>query len=530
MCPEKSSRLVGLAAPAPLKMLDRRRQMRRGAAGLPAQNAWMPYALAFLCVAGVVALRLLYAPVFGNRGILLLFALPVVVLAMYHGAGPALLATVLGVIVSAYFIGIHWAQSIDSIQQAQIVLFLGVCLTISWLGGQLKSTQAELAALATRDAQRKDVFLAMLGHELRNPLAGISSAAKLLTHAAIDPRSVPETAHIITRQVAHMTHLINDLLDVSRVTRGQVVIEKAPVDLIDVMHAAVEQVSELVEARQHRLVLDLPSTPVWVLGDNTRLVQVVSNLLVNAARYTPLHGVLTLRLSTTEGQAQVAVQDNGVGIAPELAIHVFEFFVQAKRSTDGVMGGLGLGLSLVKSMVEAHGGKVGVHSAGLGLGATFTLSLPLFAAAKYSLTPAVKPVKQPDAVPLTLEILVVDDNRDAAQPLAMLLQFDGHRVSVAHSAQEALQQAELSRFDVAILDIGLPDMSGYTLARRIRALPHQSDITLIALTGYGTETDKARALDAGFNQHLVKPVDDVQLSAALKLASQRHTHSFIKAA
>jgi len=512
-------------------MLDRRHQQKRGAAGLPAQNTWMPYVWAILCVAAVLALRVLYAPVFGNRGVLLLFALPVVVLAMYHGAGPALLATVLSTVVSAYFLGVQWTQSIDQAQQSQIVLFLGVCLTISWLGGQLKATQAELAALAFRDAQRKDVFLAMLGHELRNPLAGISSAAQLLTHAAMDPHSVPETAHIITRQVAHMTHLINDLLDVSRVTRGQVVIEKAPVDLIEVMHTAVEQVSALVEARQHRLVLDLPSAPVWVLGDNTRLVQVVSNLLVNAARYTPLHGVLTLRLSAMTDQAHVAVQDNGVGIAPELAAHVFEFFVQAKRSTDGVMGGLGLGLSLVKSMVEAHGGKVSVHSAGLGHGSTFSLSLPLFAAAKFSLTPAVEPVKPPQAAaPQTLDILVVDDNRDAAQPLAMLLQFDGHRVSVAHSAQEALQQAEQSRFDVAILDIGLPDMSGYTLARRIRDMPQHADTTLIALTGYGTETDKARALDAGFNQHLVKPIDDAQLSAALKLATQHATHSLTKTA
>ncbi len=504
-------------------MHDRRHQNKRAAVGLPALSAWMPYALTLLCVACVLALRLLYAPVFGNRGVLLMFTLPVVVLAMYHGAGPALLATVLGTLASTYFLELDWPNGINSVQQAQITLFVVVGLMISWFGGQLKATQAALAELASRAEKRKDDFLAMLGHELRNPLAGISSAAKLLTHAAMDPRGVPETAHIIHRQVAHMAHLINDLLDVSRVTRGQVEIEKKPVDLIEVVQAAVEQVSALVEHREHRLVLNLPAAPVWLLGDNTRLVQVVTNLLVNAARYTPPKGVLTLTLRVTQDQAQLSVQDNGVGISPELAAHVFELFVQAKRSTDGVMGGLGLGLSLVKSMVEAHCGEVSVYSAGLGHGCTFSVTLPRLTSAQESLLPAVLPLTQPQLAGQArpLDILLVDDNRDAAQPLAMFLEFEGHRVVVAYNGQEALQLAEQKRFDVALLDIGLPDTDGYTLARKLRAIPQQSAARLVALTGYGTAQDIARAHNAGFDQHIVKPIDCDLLLEELQQVAQR---------
>jgi CheY-like chemotaxis protein len=236
-------------------------------------------------------------------------------------------------------------------------------------------------------------------------------------------------------------------------------------------------------------------------------------LLVNAARYTPDKGVLTLTLamSLTEKQVQLSVQDNGVGIAPELAERVFEIFVQAKRSTDGVMGGLGLGLSLVKSMVEAHGGQVSVYSAGLGHGSTFRVTLPLSATVQKGMGPSdlspAEPLLQAASEVKSLDILLVDDNRDAADPLAMLLEFEGHRVLVAYSGQEALRQAEQQRFEVAILDIGLPDIDGYTLARRLRAMPQQSAVWLVAVTGYGTAEDKARAHDAGFEQHIVKPID-----------------------
>jgi signal transduction histidine kinase/CheY-like chemotaxis protein len=512
-----------VAAALPLVMVfDRRRQQNRGAAGPTAQSGCQPYAWVLLSLLVVLAANWIFSPHLQGRAPLVGITLPIMIGAICGGFRPALLATFLSLLVGIYIVGLRWGEPIEPYQQVQIVMFLIFGLVISWFGAKHRKIQVELAELALATEKRKDDFLAMLGHELRNPLSGISSAARLLKHAAMDARGVAENANIIHRQVAHMTHLINDLLDVSRVTRGQVQIEKTPVDLVAVMHAAVEQVGALVEHRQHRLIVDLPKQPVWMLGDNTRLVQIVTNLLVNAARYTPPHGLLTLTLLVTQDQAQISVQDNGVGIAPELAAHVFELFVQAKRSTDGVMGGLGLGLSLVKSMVDAHGGEVSLFSAGLGQGCTIRVNLPLMTAAESALTTVVKPEKKSDIVmPVPLDILVVDDNRDAAQPLAMLLQFDGHRVAVVHSGQEALQLAELDRYDAAILDIGLPDMDGYTLARRLRAMPHQSEATLIALTGYGTETDKARALDAGFDQHLVKPVDDVLLSAALKQASQR---------
>ncbi len=246
----------------------------------------------------------------------------------------------------------------------------------------------------------------------------------------------------------------------------------------------------------------------WILGDKTRLVQVVSNLLANAARYTPKCGLLTLTLSTTQVQAQLSVQDSGIGIAPKMIPVVFEVFTQGHRSTDGKKGGLGLGLALVKSMVEAHGGKVSVFSVGLNHGSTFSVTLPL-----------AQP--QPIKVHNSLDILLVEDNRDAAQTVAMMLEFKGHRVVIAYNGKEALEQAERKRFDGAILDIGLPDTDGYTLARRFREIPLQSGTRLVAVTGYGSAEDKAQAHDAGFDQHITKPIADCDLLlVALQPADQ----------
>jgi len=486
------------------------------------QATWTPYAGVLLSLVTVLAVHQV-SPQLQGQAPMLGITLPIMIGAIYGGFRPALLATFLCLWAGLYSVGVRWGGAIDHLQQLQIVTFLIVGLTISWFGAKHRSTQLKLVALAHATEKRKDDFLAMLGHELRNPLSGISSAARLLRHPALDQRGVTDNAEIIRRQVSHMEHLINDLLDVSRVTRGQVDIEKKPVDVVEVIHAAVEQLSALVEHRGHRLDLKLPAAPVWVLGDNTRLVQVVTNLLVNAARYTPPQGVLTLTLSASQSQAHLRVQDNGIGITAELAPHVFDLFMQAKRSTDGVMGGLGLGLTLVKSIVEAHGGEVSVYSAGVGHGSTFSVSLPLLAQSQDRPAPAV-PLAPPEPARATqlLDILVVDDNRDAAQPLAMLLAFEGHRVTLAYSAEEALQQAEQKRFDVAILDIGLPDMDGYSLARQLKAMPLQSAARLVAVTGYGTEQDKARAYNAGFDQHIVKPMDcDLLLEELQQMAQRR---------
>jgi signal transduction histidine kinase/CheY-like chemotaxis protein len=485
----------------------KRRQSQKGFVALPQKtSAWRAYGVPLLLLIVLEVIEEFFWHDIGLE-VTLVFTLPIIIAAIYFGFRPALLVTVIGGLLIAHHLGAEMLKTDLAIRLTMLYFAIGVLVSI--LGGMHRRAQSKITNTAHETDQRKDDFLAMLGHELRNPLSGISSAARLLVHPALDKRGMTENANIIHRQAAHMTNLISDLLDISRVTRGQVEIEKAPVNLVKVVHAAVEQVSALVEHREHRLDLNLPAVPVWVLGDKTRLVQVVTNLLVNAARYTPHKGVLTLTLSTTQEQAHLSVQDNGIGITPEMVANVFEIFVQAKRSTDGVMGGLGLGLSLVKSMAEAHGGKVGVYSAGLSHGSTFSVTLPLSAEARESMESQSQSQSQSQSADETksLDILLVDDNRDAAQPLAMFLEFEGYRVVVAHTGQAALELAEQKRFDIAILDIGLPDTDGYTLARQFKAIPHQSAARLVAVTGYGTAQDIARAYEAGFDQHIVKPID-----------------------
>ena len=469
----------------------------------------------------------------GTRAPLLVLILPVVLAAMFYGARSALLLTFLGVITVAYILGLGRGGAYDFLAQMQICMFLSVGLTISWFGRKHDKIQKKLAAMALETHKRNDEILALLGHELRNPLSGISSAAGLLTRPGQDHHSIEKSAKIIQRQAAYMTNMMADMLDISRVRRGQLESHKVSVNLVSVMHSAVEQLSALVDQREQRIVLNLPASPVWVLGNETRLVQVIANLLANASLYTPHKGLLTLTLSTTQDQAQMSVQDNGIGITPEMAVSVFDLFTQAKRSTNGVMGGLGLGLALVKSVVEAHGGKVSVYSSGLSHGSTFGVTLPLIkaphAAAQKSISPPALPnLVQPDrlANPVadgqSLDILLVEDNQDAAQTLAMMLEFSGHRVVIAYNGKEALQQAQDKRFDAAILDIGLPDTDGYTLARKFRAMPHLATTRLVAVTGYGSAEDKAKAREAGFDQHITKPIIDCDmLIAALQPVGQR---------
>ncbi len=504
---------------------SQRRNSQKGFIAQPRPQAlWLTYTLPLLCVVAAAAIHTFLLKSIGLEAPLAVMLLPIVIAAIFFGFRPALLVTLFGGLLFAHFLGVSSGE-INKHQAVRIAFYFLLGLMISLLGDKKMKTQKKLADLAVATEKRKDDFLAMLGHELRNPLSGISSAARLLVHPALDKRGLTESADIIQRQAAHMTNLISDLLDLSRVTRGQVVIAKVPVDLVKVMHSAVEQVSALVEHREHRLDLHLPAAPVWVLGDKTRLVQVVTNLLVNAARYTPHKGVLTLTLSATQDHAQLSVQDNGIGITPEMAANVFDIFVQAQRSTDGVMGGLGLGLSLVKSMVEVHGGSVGVYSAGLKHGSTFSMTLPRSAVAQENMMPLLPPLPAAEVIRVdtteSLDILLVDDNPDAAQPLAMLLEFEGYRVVIAYSGLEALKQAEHKRFDVAILDIGLPDTDGYTLARQFKAMPHQSAARLLAVTGYGTAQDVARAYAAGFDQHIVKPIDCNLLLMELENTAQQ---------
>ncbi|SDD66917.1 Signal transduction histidine kinase [Massilia sp. PDC64] len=356
-----------------------------------------------------------------------------------------------------------------------------------------------------RDAgRRKDEFLAMLAHELRNPLAPIGMAAKVLRTGHVTPHRLKQTCEIIDRQIRHMTKLLDDLLDVSRVTRGLVVLAHGLHDVVAVVRDAVEQARPLIDARRHQLSLTLPTEGAHVRGDGTRLVQIVTNLLNNAAKYTPEGGVIELELSLDAGAVHIVVRDNGIGIDAALLPHIFDLFVQGERSFDRAQGGLGIGLALVKSLVEKHGGHISAASGGQGAGSEFTVRLPRAREA------AVAPDMSRHGDPTdsrALDILIVDDNVDAADTLSMYLDSVGHRLHVAYEGQRGLALAEEAAPDVLLLDIGLPDIDGYQLAQRLRALPQTADATLIALTGYGQDSDRERSIAAGFDHHLTKPVD-----------------------
>ncbi|NEX61952.1 PAS domain-containing hybrid sensor histidine kinase/response regulator [Noviherbaspirillum galbum] len=363
-------------------------------------------------------------------------------------------------------------------------------------------------------SKRKDEFLAMLAHELRNPLAPIGAAAELLQMVKLDEASVRQTSQIIGRQVEHITGLVNDLLDVSRVTRGRVELDLAPLNISHVLTDAVEQVSPLVGARRHRLMLDLSPDVVLVSGDKKRLVQVVANLLTNAVKYTPEGGNILLKTALDNDQVRVEVTDNGIGMDPGLVQRAFDLFSQAERTSDRSSGGLGLGLALVKNLVELHGGSARCSSQGIGKGSTFTVILPRLDdqpdhAGRLHGEQILEPGNRP------LRILVVDDNVDAAVMLTMLLEAAGHEVSVEHGAYQALERAKADRPDVCLIDIGLPDLDGNQVARHLRSLPENAGTILVAVTGYGQESDRESALAAGFDHHLVKPVNTRQLAAIL---------------
>ena len=359
--------------------------------------------------------------------------------------------------------------------------------------------------------RRKDDFLAMLAHELRNPLAPIRNAAHILRLDPEDREHVRQAAAIIARQVEHMTDLVDDLLDVSRVTRGLVTLDRQIVDLREVVAAAVEQTAALVQWRRHRVEIRAPE-PLFVCGDRTRLVQITTNLLANAAKFTPDGGVITVTLRDDGAGVSLAVADNGVGISAELLPHVFEPFTQAQRSVDRSQGGLGLGLALVRSLVELHHGKVIAASPGPGRGAEFTVTLPRHVGGGPSAGP--EETTAPDERG-PLDVLVVDATADAAESLAAVLRGEGHRVHVEHGARAALERAEAAPPRVVLLDIGLPDMDGYELARRLRSIERTRGAVLVALTGYGQVEDRERSQAAGFDFHLVKPADPARITTLL---------------
>ena len=400
-------------------------------------------------------------------------------------------------------------------QAHQIIRWMGTCTDIH--------DQKMGEELLKRESERKDEFLAMLAHELRNPLAPISTAAQMLTTTGLSEARVRQAGAIIMRQVNHMTSLVDDLLDLSRITRGLVQIVHEDVDLKVVLNNAVEQAMPLINARRHELVVQLSPLQAFASGDKNRLVQVVANMLNNAAKYTPQNGTITLALTVEAQQAVVCVSDNGSGISADLLPCIFDLFTQGERTPDRAQGGLGLGLSLVKNITVLHGGHVTAASDGAGLGCTFTVTLPLAVHTPDAALPA-QPDTSPAAEIRPLTLMVVDDNLDAAQSLADLLSLDNHKVLVMEDAMSALASPGRGAVQVFILDIGLPVMNGYELARRLRADPATAKAVLIALTGYGQAHDRVLTKTAGFDHHFVKPLNLNQLAGVLEQVSDTQHH------
>jgi signal transduction histidine kinase len=392
-----------------------------------------------------------------------------------------------------------------------------VCATLSRLDSDRALAQAmaeseRLNADLNASARTKDEFLAMLGRELRNPLAPIVTALKLMKLRGGEHSETVHEQEVIQRQVDHLVRLVDDLLDVSRIASGKVELRKETVPLADVLNKAIEMASPLLEQKQHRLLVDV--APVRWHGDPARLAQVVSNLLSNAARYTPAGGHVTLSTRVQERALTIQVTDDGSGISPTLLPHVFDLFVQGNRLVDRAKGGLGIGLALVRNLVQMHGGEVAAYSAGEGRGSTFTLTLP------ESVVEKAEPGNgcAPDAAPAPgggTRVLVVDDNQDAADSLADLLGALGYSATVAYDPAHAIAEAARSMPQAAILDIGLPGMDGFELAAHLRRLPRGDGLKLIALSGYGQENDKHRSREAGFAAHLVKPINIAELQTTL---------------
>jgi signal transduction histidine kinase/CheY-like chemotaxis protein len=365
--------------------------------------------------------------------------------------------------------------------------------------------QIQQAEESLRDAnRRKDEFLATLAHELRNPLAPICNALQILKLPHVDAEMIERTRGMMERQVHHLVRLVDDLLDVSRVMRGKIELRKERVELASVVARAVETVQPLMDAPAHLLNVRLPSESMLLDADPVRLAQVIGNLLTNSAKYTDANGQIWLTARREADEAVLSVRDNGIGIEPNLLLKVFDLFVQADNSSTKAQGGLGIGLTLVKNLVEMHHGSVTANSAGLGKGCEFIVRLPLLAMEQ---TLAATEHESPgERTPVSgHRLLVVDDNQDAAISLAMLLRLQGHDVAVAHDGPTALDVAMKLKPDLIFLDIGMPGMDGYEVARRVRQTSGIESTVLAALTGWGQQDDRRRTAEAGFNHHLVKP-------------------------
>lgn len=364
----------------------------------------------------------------------------------------------------------------------------------------------------------KEEFMALLSHELRSPLSPIMNALNVLRRMKTNDPIIEQAGNVIDRQVGRMVRLVDDLLDISRITKGKLRLAKEPVELRVVVNHAAEDVRPLMDARRHDFSVSLPLTPVWVMADPPRMEQIVVNLLNNAAKYTDDGGLIRVTVSQQDGEAAIRVRDNGVGVAPETLPHIFELFTQVDGSLGRSYGGLGIGLALARNLVELHDGRLQASSAGLGKGCEFTIKLPLMVeAAEHDEKTFLEPGQPPAQ---SLHVLVVEDNVDTGDTLRMLLQLHGHQVQLARSGFTALEMAAANRPDVVLLDIGLPGMDGYQVAAHLRERPDFRNVVLCALTGYTpSEADCQRQQETGFNHYYVKPVPLPKLLELLKAIS-----------
>ncbi len=379
----------------------------------------------------------------------------------------------------------------------------------------LESSLERRAAIAERKRaeetlrlanQRKDAFLATLAHELRNPLTPIRYATRLL-EPGVPPQMADDARKMIDRQLAQMARLLDDLLDASRVTRGVLEIRREQLDLREIIESAVASAMPLAQAAHQEVAVNVPAEPLSVTGDAVRLTQILGNLLHNATKYTPAGGHIAVSASPEGEEVIVTVKDDGVGIASEALPTVFELFVQLEAPGTRSAGGLGIGLSLARDLVGLHGGSIEAHSRGPGLGSEFVIRLPRAKEVAALTEPVAAPEKIKALGAAGVRVLVVDDNIDAATSLSYVLALAGYNTAVAHDGKRALEVAETMRPVIVLLDIGLPGMSGYEVARRLRAAPWGRDLRLIAVTGWGHESDRAKSLEAGFDAHLTKPID-----------------------
>jgi len=424
---------------------------------------------------------------------------------------------------------------VPELLRARVTLFADLyrkTAALELLNRQLEERVAERTAELERDlaerkrleaalldaGRRKDEFLAVLAHELRNPLAPIRTAVDILRLKALDDPEVRECRDVVGRQVEHLTRLVDDLLDVSRITRGKITLDRRAVPVETIVRRAVEIQRPLLDARRQELTLELPEQALVVEGDLTRLSEAVGNLLNNASKYTDEGGRITLAVARAGGEAVLRVRDTGIGIPPEQLPNLFELFSQMQHTPSRAQGGLGIGLALVRRLVEMHGGRVEGHSEGPGKGSEFVIRLPLHAQQHVVVVADATPPLPP--VP-SRRILVVDDNRDAAEMLARMLRLGGGEVLTAHDGSQAIEAADRFRPEMVLLDIGLPGMNGFEVARHIRARPWGAGVVLVAQTGWGQEDDRRRTREAGFDGHLTKPVDAAQLMRLMVSAQPR---------